>query len=401
MFSGRILYLWQGLNDGQRLSNGELDANSVSHAKRELLLQGVLPMRIRSVGRLDKCKWSPSVLMIITRQLATMLSAGLPLANCLQLLASEHPQPMWRYLLKRIHWQVSQGYPFSQVLDGYPQIFPVIFRELIATGELTGRLDICCLQLAEQQEKLGRLQQKISKALSYPLFVLIIALAVTLLMLIFVLPEFAEVYASFDAELPAFTRWIMGFSDLLRDYGFVWLILLIISLIFYQKKLRLKADWQEREQQLLLKLPLCGNLLKLGCLARVMRTLTMTQNAGVPLLAGLRIAANSANNPLFKRATLMILVQIEQGVTLHQALQNQPLFPTLSRQLIRVGEESGSLDIMLEKLAAIYEQEVENVTEQLTQKIEPLLMVVLGIIVGGLVIAMYLPIFQLGNVVGR
>ncbi|MDR0805471.1 MAG: protein transport protein HofC [Enterobacteriaceae bacterium] len=388
------LFLWQSI-DGKQ---GEILAQSLAHARQLLIVQGAIPIKLKASVKPEKRCWRLAALSLITRQLATMLQAGLPLSHCLGLIAAEHPQPAWRYLLKALQEQISQGKAFSLALAEYPDAFPALFRELIATGELTGKLDECCLLLAEQQEKLILLQKKIRKALSYPLFILVVALIVVLLMLTLVLPSFAEIYQSFNAPLPNFTQSLISLSELMINHGILMLTIPALILSYYVKKRRSHADWKQREQRLLLRLPLCGELLRVNGLAKIFRTLAMTQQAGIPLTAGITSAANAAGNIQFFNALQNILKLIEQGIPLFNALHQQELFPPLSHQLIRVGEESGMLDAMLSKLADIYETEAENLADNLSSKVEPLLMVILGVIVGGLVIAIYLPIFQLGNV---
>lgn len=392
------IYLWYGYDNHGALSQGEIVATSTQQVKRALILQGILPIKLRRGPRLAAREWHLSYLIIVTRQLATMLQAGLPLANSLRLLATEHPRPAWRYVLNQLQLQVVQGNSLSDALANYPQIFPASFRELVATGELTGELDNCCLQLAEQQERLFTLYKQLKKALRYPLFIMIVTILVTLLMLIFVLPEFSAIYDSVGAQLPGFTLWIMGISTILQKYAAVGLPVVVMLVLYYRFSCHPQANWQQREDRLLLRLPLWGELVACSCLARIFRTLTMTQRAGITLPEGLKTAANSANNTVYRSKVMVIYKKIEQGLPFYLSLEQDDAFPALARQLISVGEASGTLELMLAKLADIYEQQTQEITESLSQKLEPVLMLILGIVVGGLVIAMYLPLFQLGNV---
>lgn len=396
MMNNSRLYIWRSV-DGL---SGEIPASSIINARQMLILRGVIPIKIKASIRLGKNCWQLAALSIITRQLATMLQAGLPLSNCLLLIAAEHPHPAWRYLLKELQMAISQGKSFSLALNEHTDAFPPLFRELIATGELTGKLDECCFLIAEQQDKLLKLQKKVRKALRYPLFILAVASIVTLLMLIFVLPSFAEIYRSFNAPLPWFTQSIISLSEAIIDYGIFIGSFPVLLYGYYIKKLKTQANWKEKEQKILLNLPLCGKLLQISALAKIFRTLAMTQHAGISLIAGIKSAANASGNIQFLNALTTTVKLIEQGTPLFKALHQQVLFPPLCYQLIRVGEESGMLDVMLDKLAGIYEAESESQAENLSSRLEPLLMLVLGIIVGGLVIAIYLPIFQLGNVMG-
>lgn len=391
---GTRLYIWRDIEG----HTGEIPANSSSQAKQLLMAQGIMPTQIKPDAKLTGRQWRLSALLIITRQLATLLQAGLSLNNCLRLIATEHPIAAWRYVLKGLQLQISQGKSFSLALADYPEAFPPLFCELISTGELTGKLDQCCFLLAKQQEKTIRLQQKVRKALNYPLFILAVSLLVSLLMLILVLPAFADIYQSFDAPLPYFTQCIISLSNIIQDYGLIMLITVIILYGYYIKKMHPQPSWKEKEQKMILHIPLCGKLIRTNILARIFRTLSMTQSAGIPLTIAIESAAKAAGNIHYYNSLVGILRLIEQGSSLFNALHQQSLFPVLSNQLIRAGEESGMLDTMLDKLADIYETEAESLAENLSAKVEPLLMTLLAIIVGGLVIAIYLPIFQLGNV---
>ncbi len=293
-----------------------------------------------------------------------------------------------------------EGQPLSESLAAQPSVFPLIYRQLIAIGELTGNLDRCCLQLAQQQEAQLLLRRKVTKALRYPLFICAVALLVSVLMLVMVLPEFAKVYQSFDAQLPWFTQGLLGLSALLIAVG-PYLALLLGALLFgYCRWLHPRPPWRQREQAALLRLPLIARLVSGGVLSQTFRILTMTQRAGLTLVEGLNAAALAADHPLYRQALEQVQRQIAEGEAFHHALGLQPLFPPLCRQLVRVGEESGSLDALLDKLAQWYERQTHELADTLAQTLEPLLMLVVGGIVGALVIAMYLPIFQLGSVLG-
>jgi protein transport protein HofC len=358
------------------------------------------PCRIGHGKRVTPGQWRGEPLIHFTRQLATLLQAGLPLVDALQLLAAEHPSAAWRCLLRQLADQVREGQPLSETLTEQPGIFPLIYRQLIAIGELTGNLDRCCLQLAQQQEAQLLLRRKVTKALRYPLFICAVALMVSMLMLVMVLPEFAKVYQSFDAPLPWFTQGLLKLSALLIAVGPYLALLLGASLFGYCRWLHPRPPWRRREQVLLLRLPLIARLVSGGALSQTFRILTMTQRAGLTLVEGLSAAALAADHLLYRQALEQVRRQIAEGEAFHHAMGLQPLFPPLCRQLVRVGEESGSLDALLDKLAQWYERQTHELADTLAQTLEPLLMLVVGGIVGTLVIAMYLPIFQLGSVLG-
>jgi protein transport protein HofC len=394
------LFLWQAIDPHGQLREGELMSGKKNEVSQWLIEQGLQPCQINSGKRISPGQWRGEPLIQFTRQLATLLQAGLPLVSGLQLLAAEHPSAAWRCLLREVSEQVRQGQPFSEVIAEQHAVFPLIYRQLIAIGELTGHLDECCLQLAQQQEAQQKLQKKVIKALHYPLFICAVALLVSILMLVMVLPEFAGVYQSFNAPLPWFTQGLLNLSTLLIDSG-PWLAAILVCMAYtYLRRLHPQPQWRRREQAALLRLPLIAHLIKGGCLSQIFRILAMTQQAGLSLVDGLAAAALSVDNLFYRQAIDNIRQQISQGQTFHRALEQQALFPTLCQQLVRVGEESGSLDTLLGKLASWHEQQTFELADTLAQTLEPLLMLVVGGIVGTLVIAMYLPIFQLGNVLG-
>ncbi|MFC0228621.1 protein transport protein HofC [Serratia aquatilis] len=396
----RRLFTWQAIDQRGEIRHGELIAEEKSLIYQQLFEQGLQPYQISSGRRIAPAQWRGEHMIQFTRQLATLLQAGLPLVNSLQLLAQEHQSAAWRCLLLEIGDKVAVGNPFSEVIAEQHAIFPLIYRQLIAIGELTGNLDRCCLQLAQQQEAQQKLQKKVIKALRYPLFICVVAFLVSILMLVLVLPEFAKVYQSFDAPLPWFTQGLLTLSSVLISIGPYLLIALASLTWLYLHKMHPFPVWQQREQAILLRLPLISRLVKGNCLSQIFRILTMTQQAGLTLVDGLNAAMLSVSNLFYKQALETIEQQLTQGHPFHIALAQQNLFPSLCQQLVRVGEESGTLDILLGKLALWHEQQTHELADTLAQGLEPILMMVVGGIVGALVIAMYLPIFQLGNVLG-
>lgn len=394
----RFLYLWHAVDHQGTIHQGELMADSKQQVYQQLFAQNLQPYQVKTGKRISARQWHGEPMIQFTRQLATLLQAGLPLVNSLQLLAQEHPSPAWRCLLEEINRRVVLGHPFSEVIAGWPSVFPLIYRQLIAIGELTGNLDSCCLQLAQQQETQLQLQKKVKKALSYPLFICLVAILVTLLMLVMVLPEFAKIYHSFDAPLPWFTQGLLNLSTFLTHSGPYLLLVLTVAGWLYLRWLHPLASWQQREDALLLRLPLISSLVKGNSLSQIFYILAMTQQAGLTLVAGLNAAGLSTSNVFYRQALNTIEQQLNQGQSFYQALAQQALFPSLCQQLVRVGEGSGTLDLLLEKLAMWHEQQTKQLADTLAQTLEPLLMLIVGGIVGSLVIAMYLPIFQLGNV---
>ncbi|CFQ37330.1 protein transport protein HofC [Yersinia bercovieri] len=394
------LFHWRAIGTSGQLQTGALLATERNIVYEYMFRHGLQPLGIKSGKRLSVSYWRGERLVTVTRQLATLLQAGLPLVHSLQLLAKEMDALPWRCLLQEISQQVSQGQSLSEAMTHYPRIFPRLYPPVIAMGELTGNLEQCCIQLVEHQERQQKLQKKVIKALKYPVFVCIIALVVSVLMLVMVLPEFAQIYQSFDTPLPTLTASLLWMSTRLTDYGLGIAVILISLSTGYFYARQHKARWQIWEQKILLRIPLVSALVRGSCLSQIFQTLAITQHAGLPLTAGLDAALLSASNETYRQALQHIQKQINQGSPLYTALDQYHLFPPLCQQLVRVGEESGALDVLLDKLADWHQQQTQDLADNLTQMLEPLLMLIIGGIVGVLVIAMYLPIFQLGDVIG-
>ncbi|CNL01838.1 protein transport protein HofC [Yersinia mollaretii] len=394
------LFYWRAIGTSGQLQTGTLLATERNVVYEHMFHHGLQPLDIKGGKRLSAGYWRGERLIAVTRQLATLLQAGLPLVNSLQLLAKEMDALPWRCLLQEISQQVSQGQSLSEAMARYPQTFPRLYPPVIAMGELTGSLEQCCIQLVNHQERQQQLQKKVVKALKYPVFVCIIALVVSIVMLVMVLPEFAQIYQSFDTPLPALTAALLLISTFLTDYGSYIAIVLISLCSGYLHVRRHKTHWQIWEQKILLRIPLVAALIRGSCLSQIFQTLAITQHAGLPLTAGLDAALLSVSNDSYRQSLLHIQKQINQGEPLYAALGQHHLFPPLCQQLVRVGEESGALDVLLDKLADWHQQQTQDLADNLTQMLEPLLMLIIGGIVGVLVIAMYLPIFQLGDVIG-
>ncbi|HHL2558393.1 TPA: protein transport protein HofC [Yersinia enterocolitica] len=394
------LFYWEAINTEGQLLTGALLATERNAVYEYMLRSGLQPLDVKGGKRLSIRYWRGERLIAITRQLATLLQTGLPLVNCLQLLAKEMDALPWQCLLQEISQQISQGQSLSEAIAHYPHTFPQLYPPVIAMGELTGNLEQCCMQLVQHQERQQKLQKKVVKALKYPVFVCVIALVVSIIMLVLVLPEFAQIYQSFDTPLPALTVSLLFISAFLTAYGPYLAALLTSLFIGYFYLRRHRIYYQQWEQKLLLRIPLISALIRGRCLSQIFQTLAITQHAGLPLTAGLDAALHSINNDTYQRALRNIQKQINQGVPLYMTLAQHPLFPPLCQQMVRVGEESGALDVLLEKLASWQQQQTQDLADNLTQMLEPLLMLIIGSIVGVLVIAMYLPIFQLGDVIG-
>ncbi|WP_437610337.1 protein transport protein HofC [Erwinia sp. V71] len=394
------LYHWQAVDASGNYITGTQPAANQLAVMQKLVDNGCAPVQIKRGKTLRPRDWQWQHKIMLIRQLATLLKAGITLAQGLRMIAEGHPHAGWRALLSNIQEHIEQGEPFSEILGRWPAIFPPLFPALMHIGEVTGKLDECCFQLARQQERQQLLHKKVVKALRYPLFILLVALAVTLAMLVFVLPEFVAVYAVFDAPLPAFTAAVMALSGMLQE-SLVPLLagtLLLITLWRHQRKKR--PGWQRSEQRLLLRLPLIARLYRGSQLSQIFTTLTLTQQAGLSLLQSLQAVEKTLPHCLWREAIQGLQQHIAAGQPLHQALAQHPLFTPLCYQLIKVGEESGSLDLLLNRLAQWHEENTHELADTLAATLEPLMMVVIGAIVGVLVVAMYLPIFGMGDVMG-
>ncbi|QHB31431.1 protein transport protein HofC [Yersinia canariae] len=394
------LFYWKAVNTSGQVQTGALLATERNIVYEHMFRHGLQPLRVKSGKRLSIRYWRGDRLITVTRQLATLLQAGLPLVNSLQLLAKEMDALPWQCLLQEISQQVSQGQSLSEAMARYPHTFPQLYPPVIAMGELTGNLEQCCIQLVQHQEQQQKLQKKVIKALKYPAFVCVIALVVSIIMLVLVLPEFAQIYQSFDTPLPALTAMLLFISEFVTAYGPYIAASLTSLFISYLYIRRHRTQCQQWEQKFLLHLPLISVLIRGSCLSQIFQTLAITQHAGLPLTAGLDAALRSINNDTYQQALRSIQKQISQGVPLYMTLSQYHLFPPLCQQMVRVGEESGALDVLLEKLASWHRQQTQALADNLTQMLEPILMLIIGSIVGILVIAMYLPIFQLGDVIG-
>lgn len=393
------LFIWQAVDNAGNMQHGELLAASKEDIMQQLFDRELLPVtwRKRKTWHARHWKWSQKIAFM--RQLATLLKAGLPLSEGLRLLADGHPHPGWRALLNALQTSVLKGEAFSAALRQWPQIFPPLWPALMQVGELTGQLDECCYQLAQQQARQQLLWQKVRKALRYPLFILLVATGVTLGMLLLVLPEFVAVYSAFNAPLPAFTSAVMALSQGLQRHGWLMALLILLPMLGWRKLHKDCVAWQRREQRGMLRLPLIAPLWRGSQLSQIFAILQLTQKAGLTLLQSLQ-AAEETLTPLIWREAIHDLQQhIAQGLPLYQALEQHILFTPLCYQLIRTGEEAGALDEMLARLAEWHEGQTLARAENLAAGLEPMMMVVIGIIVGTLVIAMYLPVFGLGEVI--
>ena len=390
---------WKALDPQGKIRRGVMLADNRTMVEGQLSAQQLQILNVRRKSFTRRGCWHIQQKIQIFRQLATLLQAGISLADGLRLMANQHPYHEWRALLEHIEHQVSQGTAFSDALREWPRIFPPLFISLIQIGELTGKLDECSHRLANQQEQLYHLHTKVKKALRYPLFILAIAITVTGGMMGFVLPEFASIYRSFNAPLPGITLAVMAVSGWVTSQGGWWLLLSAVALPGLLILRRSHPHWKLHEQKLLLSLPLFSPLWRGQILSQIYTTLALSQQAGIPLLQVFDAVEQTLSPLLWKKVLARISARVAQGTPFWQTVEEAGCFTPLCSQLIRIGEEAGALDMMLQKLAAWHHDRTQERADNLAATLEPVMMIVIGGITGTLVMAMYLPIFQLGDAI--
>ena len=397
-------FAYEGTNRRGQKVKGELPSKNMALAKAQLRKQGIQVTKIHKKSKnllegLSKKKVGALDIAIFTRQLATMMKAGVPLVQSFEIVAEGLDNPSMREVVLGIKGEVENGNSFAGSLTKYPQYFDDLFVSLVASGEQSGALETMLDRVAIYKEKSELLKQKIKSAMKYPITVIVVALGVTILLMLKVVPVFQELFSSFGADLPAFTQMVVEMSVWMQAYW--WALLLIIggvigSLVEAKKRSQAFRDLLDRAA---LKAPIFGKLVYSSIIARYARTLATTFAAGVPMIEALESTAGATNNVVYRNAVMQIKEEVSTGTQLNFAMRTSGVFPSMAIQMVAIGEESGALDAMLEKVATHFENEVDTAVDGLTSMMEPLIMVVLGVLVGGLVVAMYLPIFQMGSVV--
>lgn len=393
------VFHWEGRDKSGRVVKGEMRAGGESVVAASLRRRGIMVSKIKKQSFARGRKISEKDLAIFTRQLSTMLRAGVPLLQCFDIVARGHGNPSMSRLLNDIKMDIETGTSLNQAFRKYPIYFDPLFCNLVAAGEQAGILETLLDRLATYKEKTLALKGKIKKAMFYPLMIILVAVLITAIIMIFVIPSFKSVFTSFGADLPAPTLMVIAMSDFFVEYWYVLLFGLVGSIYFLIQAWKRSPKVQMAIDRLILKPPVIGELMQKASIARWSRTLSTTFAAGVPLVEALDSVGPAAGNAVYKEATKQIQSEVNIGTSLAQAMQNSGVFPNMAVQMTGIGEESGSLDSMLSKVADYYEREVDETVDALASLIEPIIMVVLGVIIGGIVIAIYLPIFKLGQVV--
>ena len=398
---GNVPFLWEGTDRKGNKIKGKSMASSEAQVRADLRRQGVVPSRIKKQGRGFKRGGAitTSDIAIFSRQLATMLAAGIPLVQACEIVGHGHENPAMQKLILAVKTDVEGGSALAEALSKHPLYFDDLFVNLVSAGEQAGALETLLDKIATYKEKTEAIKKKIKKALTYPAAVVVVAFVVTIVLLVFVIPAFEDLFQGFGADLPAFTRLIIDISQFVRNQGWILAFMAggaVYGFLYFKKRSRPMRHFLDR---LALKAPIVGPILQKAAIARYARTLSTMFSAGVPLVEALESVSGATGNIVYEIAVLRMRDEVATGQRLQQAMENTDLFPNMVNQMIAVGEESGSLDEMSSKVADFYEEDVDNAVDNLSSLLEPLIMAILGVLVGGLVIAMYLPIFKMGAVI--
>jgi type IV pilus assembly protein PilC len=394
------VFIWTGMDKRGVKVKGQARGSSPSLVKADLRKQGIKPLKVKKKSALfdstGKTKIIPKDIAIFFRQLATMMAAGVPLVQAFEIIGRGHDNKGMRDLILKVKYEVESGTALAESLGKHPLHFDALVVNLVSAGEQAGVLESLLDKIATYKEKTELLKAKIKKAMFYPIAVMIVAVIVTSILLIFVVPQFEQLFSSFGADLPAFTRVVVNMSEFLQQYWWVVFGIAIGSVVgLLQAKKRSRA-FSRGLDRMILKLPIIGPIMVKAAIARYARTLATMFAAGVPLVEALQSVAGATGNIVYSDAVLQIRDSVATGQQLQFAMNQTGLFPNMVEQMVAIGEESGALDNMLNKAADFYEQEVDDAVDALSSLLEPIIMSILGILIGGLVVAMYLPIFKMG-----
>jgi type IV pilus assembly protein PilC len=399
-------FVWEGKTRAGGNLSGELEAPNEAFVLAQLRRQQIVPVKVKPKSK-DlgfklpgfRGKISQKELAIFTRQFATMIDAGLPLVQCLDILGMQQENQAFKTVIMKVKEDVESGSTFADALSKHPKVFDELFVNLVAAGEVGGILDTILSRLAAHIEKAMKLAKKIKGAMVYPSTIVAVAVIVTVVLLLYVIPIFGKMFEDFGQALPAPTQFVLGLSAFTRKY-FLLVLVAIGGLVFALRWYRSLESGRRNIDALLLKMPIVGSLLQRIAVARFSRTLGTMVSSGVPILESMDIVAKSAGNKVIEEAIVKARMSISEGKTIADPIAEAKVFPVMVTQMVAVGEATGALDTMLNKIADFYDEEVDAAVDALTALLEPLLMIFLGVVIGGLVIAMYLPIFKLAGVVG-
>jgi len=397
------VFTWEGADKRGNRVKGETRAASIALVRAELRRQGIAPTKVKKKAAplfsAKKKKITPADIAIFSRQLSTMMSAGVPLVQSFDIVGRGHNNPSMQDLLLSIKADIEGGTALAPALAKHPLQFDDLFCNLVQAGEQAGVLEILLDKIATYKEKTEAIKGKIKKALAYPAAVMIVAFIVTLILLIFVVPQFESLFQNFGADLPAFTRMVVDLSEWVQAYWWVMFFAIGGAVFFLGNLYKRSRNFRQLLDKAILKAPVFGVIMHKAAIARFARTTSTMFAAGVPLVEALESVSGATGNIIYSDAVLRMREDVATGQTMQLAMKQQNLFPHMVVQMVAIGEESGSVDTMLAKVADFYEEEVDNAVDALSSLIEPMIMAILGVLIGGLVIAMYLPIFQMGQAI--
>jgi type IV pilus assembly protein PilC len=396
------IFIWEGSDRKGKRIKGESRAANIAVVRADLRRQGINPLKIKKKSTLftaRKKKITTGDIAVFSRQLATMMSSGVPLVQSFDIVGRGHDNPSMQELILSIKADVEGGTALAEALKKHPLYFDDLFCNLVQAGEQAGVLEELLHKIATYKEKTESLKGKIRKAMFYPVAVIIVALLVTSVIMIFVIPQFKALFAGFGSDLPAFTQMVVTMSEWMQEWWWVLVLGIIGSTMIVSYTWKRSRKFRHSVDKLLLKLPIIGGIVNKAAIARFSRTLATMFAAGVPLVEALESVAGATGNVVYGEAVLRMREDVATGQSLQLAMKQQNIFPHMVIQMVAIGEESGSIDAMLSKVADFYEEEVDNAVDALSSLLEPLIMVILGTLIGGLVIAMYLPIFHMGSAI--
>jgi len=396
-------YVWEGKDRKGNKSKGELTGSNLALVKAQLRKQGIIPDKVKKKPKPlfgGSKKITPFDIAMLTRQLATMMKAGVPLVQSFDIVADGLENKGLQELVMNIRNDISSGTSFAGSLRKHPKYFDNLYCNLVDSGEKAGALETMLDRIATYLEKTELLKKKVKKAMTYPIAIVVVAIIVTAILLIKVVPQFESLFQGFGAELPVFTQMVVRLSEWLQTWWFVVLLGIVGTIFVFKESVRRSQKFSDFVDKYVLKLPIIGEILDKSAVAKFGRVLSTTFAAGVPLVDALDSVAGATGNAVYRDAIDRIKNDVSSGTQLQASMRQQEIFPVMAVQLTAIGEESGNLDEMLAKVAEHYEAVVDDMVDNLTALMEPMIMAVLGVLVGGLIIAMYLPIFQMGQVVG-
>ena len=396
-------FVWEGKDRRGNKTKGEVSGTNLALVKAQLRKQGIIPDKVKKKPKPlfgGSKKITPFDIAMLTRQLATMMKAGVPLVQSFDIVADGLENRGLQELVTNIRNDISSGTSFAGALRKHPKHFDDLYCNLVDSGEKAGALEQMLDRIATYLEKTELLKKKVKKAMTYPIAVIVVALIVTAILLVKVVPQFESLFQGFGAELPVFTQMVVRLSEWMQSWWFVVLLSIVGTIFTFKEAVRRSQKFSDLVDRLVLKLPVVGEILDKSAVAKFGRVLSTTFAAGVPLVDALDSVAGATGNAVYRDAIQLIKNDVSSGTQLQASMRQRDVFPVMAVQLTAIGEESGNLDEMLAKVAEHYEAVVDDMVDNLTALMEPMIMSVLGVLVGGLIIAMYLPIFQMGQVVG-